>query len=98
MQRSLQVKENLQLFLISNSLLELVVGDHLNSMNFRSYPFHPALPCQSKVFHLGWSMVFSATFNNISIISWRSVLFGGGNRCTRIKPPTSRKLLATIIT
>jgi hypothetical protein len=24
--------------------------------------------------------VFSATFNNISAISWRSVLFSGGNR------------------
>jgi hypothetical protein len=24
--------------------------------------------------HLGWFMVFNATFNNISIISWRSVL------------------------
>ena len=33
-------------------------------------------------------MVFNATFNNISVISWRSVLFGGGNRKTRRKPPT----------
>jgi hypothetical protein len=32
-------------------------------------------------------MVFSATFNNISAISWRSVFIGGGNR-TRRKPPT----------
>ena len=27
-----------------------------------------------------WFMVFNATFNNISVISWQSVLFGGGNR------------------
>ena len=25
-------------------------------------------------------MVFNATFNNISVISWRSVFIGGGNR------------------
>jgi len=27
-------------------------------------------------------MVFNATFNNISVISWRSVFIGGGNRST----------------
>ena len=27
-------------------------------------------------------MVFNATFNTISVISWRPVLFGGGNRNT----------------
>jgi hypothetical protein len=37
-------------------------------------------------------MVFNATFNNILIISWRSVLFGGWNRSTRRKPPTCRSL------
>ena len=26
-----------------------------------------------------WFMVFNATFNNISVISWLSVLFGGGH-------------------
>ena len=31
-------------------------------------------------------MVFNATFNNISVISWRSVYNGGGNRNTRKKP------------
>ena len=30
-------------------------------------------------------MVFNATFNNISVISWRSVLFGEGNRRTQRK-------------
>jgi len=25
-----------------------------------------------------WFMVFNATFNNISVISWRSFFFGGG--------------------
>jgi hypothetical protein len=39
-------------------------------------------------------MVFNVTFNNISAISWRSVLFveeTGGS--TRRKPPTCRKSL-----
>ena len=27
-------------------------------------------------------MVFNATFNNISVISWQSVFIGGGNRST----------------
>jgi hypothetical protein len=27
---------------------------------------------------VGWFMVFNATFNNISVISWRSVLLVGG--------------------
>ena len=34
-------------------------------------------------------MVFSATFNNISVISWWSVLLVG-NQSTQIKPPTSQ--------
>jgi len=38
-------------------------------------------------------MVFNAIFNNISVIWWRSVLFGGWNRRTRRKPPTCRKSL-----
>ena len=33
-----------------------------------------------------WVMVFNATFNYISVISWQSVFIGGGNRCTRRKP------------
>ena len=42
-----------------------------------------------------WLLVFSATFNHISVISrtWRSVLINGGNRNTRRKPPTCRKSL-----
>jgi hypothetical protein len=28
---------------------------------------------------LAWLMVFNATFNNISVISWWSVFIGGGN-------------------
>jgi hypothetical protein len=30
-------------------------------------------------------MVFNTTFNNISVILWQSVLFGGGNWSTREK-------------
>jgi hypothetical protein len=43
-------------------------------------------------------MVFNATFNNISVISWRPVFIGGGNRSTRRKPPTCRKSLTNFIT
>ena len=39
-------------------------------------------------------VVFNATFNNISVISWLS----GGNRRTRRKPPTCRKSLTDFIT
>jgi len=38
-------------------------------------------------------MVFNATFNNISVISWRSILIGRGNRSTRRKAPTFRQSL-----
>ena len=38
-------------------------------------------------------MVFNTTFNNISVMLWRSVFIGGGNRRTRRKPPTCRKSL-----
>jgi len=38
-----------------------------------------------------FNLVFNATFNIISAISWRSVCIGGGNRSTRRKPPTCRK-------
>jgi len=33
-------------------------------------------------------MVLNATFNNIPVISWLSVLLVEGNRNTRRKPPT----------
>jgi len=44
-------------------------------------------------------MVFNATFNNISVISWRTVNFiYGGNLSTRRKPRTFRKSLTNFIT
>jgi hypothetical protein len=43
-------------------------------------------------------MVFNATFNNISVISSWSSFIGGGNRSTRRKPLTCRKLLTNFIT
>ena len=42
-------------------------------------------------------MVFNATFNNISVISWWSVLLGENCR-TRRKPLTCLKLLTNFIT
>ena len=47
--------------------------------------------------YVGWFMVLNATFNNISVISWRSVFIGGGNRSTRRKPLTCRKSLTNFI-
>jgi len=37
-------------------------------------------------------MMFDATFNNISVISWVSFI-DGGNRSTQRKPPTCHKSL-----
>jgi hypothetical protein len=42
-------------------------------------------------------MVFNVTFNNISAISWRSVLFGGGTRSTRRKRLICHKSLTNSI-
>ena len=41
-------------------------------------------------------MVFNATFNNISAISWQASFIGGGNWSMRRKPPTCRKSLTTL--
>ena len=43
-------------------------------------------------------MMFDVTFNNMSVISWRSVLNGGGNQSTLRKPLTCRKSLTNFIT
>jgi len=43
-------------------------------------------------------MLFSATFNNISVISWWSVLLVDETRSPRRKPPTCRKSLTNFIT
>ena len=44
------------------------------------------------------AMVFNATFNNISVISWWSVLLVEQNRSTRRKLSTYRKSLTNFIT
>ena len=41
-------------------------------------------------------ILFNATFNNISVISWLLVLLVG-NRSTRRKPPTCRKSLTNLV-
>jgi len=53
------------------------------------------------VYHHKWSklcvrirvMVFNATCNNISVISWHASFIDGGNRSTWRKPPTWCKSL-----
>ena len=50
---------------------------------------------------IGWCgrfMVFNATFNNISVISWRSVLLVEETGVNLKKPNTCRKLLTNFIT
>ena len=42
-------------------------------------------------------MVFNATFNNISVISCRSVLLLETKQCTRRKPPSCTKSLYHIM-
>jgi hypothetical protein len=42
-------------------------------------------------------MKFNTAFNNISVISWQSVLFGGGNRSTERKQLTCCKSLTNFI-
>jgi len=43
-------------------------------------------------------MVFNATFNNISVISWRSVLLAEETGVPGEKPPIYRKSLTNFIT
>jgi len=45
-------------------------------------------------------MVLNTAFNNISVLSWALAVsfIGGGNRSTRRKPLTCRKLLTNFIT
>ena len=45
-----------------------------------------------------WLLVFNATFNNISVISWRSVLLMEETEGPRKKPLTCRKSLTNFIT
>ena len=45
-----------------------------------------------------WTMVFNTTFNNISDISWRSVLLVVETRVVGEKPPTYCKSLTNFIT
>jgi hypothetical protein len=47
---------------------------------------------------VGWFMVINVTFNNISVISWRSVLLVKENQSTQKKPPTCLKSLINFIT
>jgi hypothetical protein len=41
-------------------------------------------------------MVFNATFSNISVILWQSVLLVAETRVPREKPPTCRKSLTKL--
>ena len=42
-------------------------------------------------------MVYSATFNNISVISWPAVLLGGGGGRTEKNPPICRKSIPHLL-
>jgi hypothetical protein len=63
------------------------------------YPMKMAITTLRKCYQItlqGLSMMFKATFNNISVISVCSI--GGGYRSTWWKPPTCRKSLTNFIT
>jgi len=47
---------------------------------------------------VGWFMVFNATFNNTSVISWWSVLLVEETKVPEVKPPICRKSLTNFIT
>ena len=47
---------------------------------------------------VGWFLVINATFNNMSVISWRAVFIGRGNWSTRRNKPTCRKSHTNFIT
>jgi hypothetical protein len=45
-----------------------------NNISHRVYGWFMVYGFTKTKFRIGWLMVFNATFNNISVISWRSVL------------------------
>ena len=49
------------------------------------------------MFNLVWCVVFNATFNNISAISWQSVLLVKETGVLEKKAPTYRKSLTNFI-
>ena len=68
--------------------------NHINQCIYRETTIR-----QQAINMVCWFMVFNATFNNISVISWQSISFiGGGNRSTRRKPPTCHKSLTNFMT
>ena len=68
-----------------------IVVAHLTSNSFERHPC-----CMTWFDYDFWC--FNATFNNISAISWRPVLNGGGSRNTRREPPTMGKQMVNFIT
>ena len=63
-----------------------------------NYLITVASPDCIKAISLVWLMVFNATFNNISVISWWSVLLVEETRSTRRKPQNCCKSLTNFIT
>jgi len=47
---------------------------------------------------IDWFMVFNATFNNISVITWQLVLLVEENESSLGKPPSCRKSQTNFIT
>ena len=74
--------------------------NHLKGNNYHTYIQWQQCTAQWNCPQMVWFgfMVFYATFNNISAISWRSVLLVGGNRNTRRKLLTCCKSLTNFIT
>ena len=50
----------------------------ISSLKLMTFFNYQVIGCNQDIAR-DWFMVFNATFNNISVLSWTSVLFGGGN-------------------
>ena len=82
-----------------------MLGSLLIVIGYDVWKLNLHIPMQSLLKLWVWSqpmvrirvMVFNATFNNISVMSWVSFI-GGGKQTTRRKPPICHKSLTNFIT
>ena len=98
LQNVLKFEENLSNYHLIFISFEIVWNQHTppEKLNGR-----PIWHCKVLDMIVSWNrlrfrfMVFNVTFNNISVISWRSVLMVEGNRSAWRKPLTCRKSLTS---
>jgi hypothetical protein len=66
--------------------------------NIKEIIFYYGIRCRLYLLKGETVMVFNTTFNNISAVSWRSVLLVEESESTRGKPATCRKSTTNFIT